>query len=293
MISHRNDQGATRPRFTVLGRRWLLLGATLAWMLIPLECAWGTIIIHPPEENLRANAPPLASGYVTQDIVIESDTAWFGAELIISLDQPDGIYQDLVGSSIGQSPSPDHFSSFPTLEFDTYMSTGVLGEGIGSMGGAPDLTGHPGTPGPSDINGDGRVGLDDLHVLILNYGLFVDPGTHGDITGNGRVDAGDFGALESAWGETGSFDASAINKTWFDSTGAPGIFAIARITLAESAGGTWDLLVLADPEGGSNRRRTGGPVVDGVMLIPEPTCLIAWAMFALILLMHRSRSAAA
>ena len=63
--------------------------------------------------------------YVTQDIVVTSETDWLSAQLILETDQDGDIYQDIYGSD--QSPNPLFFALFPALEFDTYVSNGTLG----------------------------------------------------------------------------------------------------------------------------------------------------------------------
>ena len=84
---------------------------------------------------------PELGGYVTHDLVIDTSTNWFGAQLIVTLTQPGKIYQNLSVSAGPNSPNPVFFPLGPSLEFDTYVSNGVLGEGFAIPGGAVDLTG--------------------------------------------------------------------------------------------------------------------------------------------------------
>ena len=78
------------------------------------------------------------TGYVTQDITVHTTTDWLSAQLRVTLDAPGGIYQDALGSGHPQSPDPAFFDAFPSLEFDTYVSNGVLGEPVTTLG-AVDL----------------------------------------------------------------------------------------------------------------------------------------------------------
>ncbi len=87
----------------------------------------------------NTSVPELA-GYVTQDIVITTDSDWLGAQMIVATDAPGMIYQDPLGGLT--SPSPAFFSIAPSLEFDTYVSNGVVGDLV-SVTGAVDLGGPP------------------------------------------------------------------------------------------------------------------------------------------------------
>jgi len=80
------------------------------------------------------------TGYVTQDIVVTTDTDWLDAALIVQPDENGLIYQDDLGNTNPQSPNAAFFDAFPSLEFDTYLSNGVLEEYV-SVAGAPLLTG--------------------------------------------------------------------------------------------------------------------------------------------------------
>jgi len=75
------------------------------------------------------------SGYVTQDLLISTDSDWTAAALVLEL--ADGtIYQDPAWSSPTE-PSPALFPFFPTLEFDTYVHS----HGGFAVGGAGDVGG--------------------------------------------------------------------------------------------------------------------------------------------------------
>ncbi len=51
----------------------------------------------------------------------------------------------------------------------------------------------------ADTNGDGRVDLSDLNVVLTFFGLAVDPGSPGDFDGNGIVDIADVNLLLTQW----------------------------------------------------------------------------------------------
>ena len=75
--------------------------------------------------------------------MIDTDSDWLSAQLIVTPDEPGRIYQDpLYPQPRPQSPNPAFFEAFPSLEFDTYVSNGVVGEPV-SITGAVDLGGPP------------------------------------------------------------------------------------------------------------------------------------------------------
>lgn len=54
---------------------------------------------------------------------------------------------------------------------------------------------------PGDVNGDNRVDLSDLSLLLSNYGLLSGATRgQGDLTGDGRVDLSDLSAVLSQYG---------------------------------------------------------------------------------------------
>ena len=148
------------------------------------------------------------TGYVTQDIVITTVSDWLSAQLVVMLDEPGGVYQDPLGSANPQSPNPAMFASSSSLEFDTYVSNGVLGESV-SVTGAVDLGG----PDNSIFDAD--------HISILWYTTNTD-------------DAGEL--------------------------------TLARLTLADTANGTWRLVATASPQGGPRVYVPGGIVTNGVLV---------------------------
>lgn len=79
------------------------------------------------------------TGYVTQDIVVTTDTDWLSAHLIVQPDASGSIYQYDYGDPWGYGPAFQIWPPpFPAAEFDTYVSSGVQGESV-SMTGAVDL----------------------------------------------------------------------------------------------------------------------------------------------------------
>lgn len=75
------------------------------------------------------------SGYVTQDLLISTDSDWTAAALVMELSNG-SIYQDPAWSSPTE-PSPSWFPFVPTLEFDTYVHS----HGGSAVGGAGDVGG--------------------------------------------------------------------------------------------------------------------------------------------------------
>jgi len=100
---------------------------------------------EPEPEDLPAWVEPVdnssaLTGYVTHDIVIDTETDWLSAQMVVDL-TAGTIYQDPFGTNI--SPNPLFFPTVPTLEFDTYVSNGTLGGSVSTTS-APDL--DPGAP---------------------------------------------------------------------------------------------------------------------------------------------------
>ena len=85
----------------------------------------------------------LLPGYITRDLVVTTDSEWFGAELLITLDTG-SFYQHPYGT-VGP-PEAGMISLFPELEFDTYLTGGTPDSDPGGLtcGGAVDLGGTPG-----------------------------------------------------------------------------------------------------------------------------------------------------
>ena len=169
------------------------------------------------------------TGYVTQDLVITTDSDWLGAQLVVQPDATGLIYQDDMGNTNPQSPNPAFFSAFPTLEFDTYVTDGNLGQSVSTTG-AVDLGG----PASAIFDGD---------------------------------------ELSIAW--------------YTDATDNIGTFVAARVTLADTAGGTWKFLATAFPAEGPRVELMDGTIVGGVM--PEPATMGILALGGLIALKRRRR----
>jgi hypothetical protein len=85
--------------------------------------------------------PP--AGFVTQDLVVDTDVDWLAANLIVAL-SAGSIYQDAIIAGIGP-PSSALVSVLPSTRWDTYvMGSGGLDAGApSSAGGAVDLGGNP------------------------------------------------------------------------------------------------------------------------------------------------------
>lgn len=53
---------------------------------------------------------------------------------------------------------------------------------------------------PADFNNDGLINLQDLNILLANFGQSVDPFTDGDVTGDGEVNLLDLNRLLAIFG---------------------------------------------------------------------------------------------
>ena len=92
----------------------------------------------------RVDNSAALSGFVTNDIQIDYDGQYLGAQMIIELTSG-SIYQDPEGNRT--PPDSALFGTFPSLEFDTFLALGSLTSdgpfGPPSVGGgAVDLGGH-------------------------------------------------------------------------------------------------------------------------------------------------------
>jgi hypothetical protein len=104
----------------------------------------------------------------------------------------------------------------------------------------------------------------------LEFDTYVSNGTLNDpvVTTTGAVDLG--GA------PTSTFNANVIDIGWFTTDDDEiGPLALARVTLKNTARGTWSLRFTARPAGGSKEQFTGAEIIDGRLVIPEPA---TWAL---------------
>ena len=74
------------------------------------------------------------AGYVYNDVVVTTDSDWMRAVLVVTPDDPSKVYQDVYGGVT--SPMPSLFTPFPALEYDTYVSNGVVGEAVSVLAAA-------------------------------------------------------------------------------------------------------------------------------------------------------------
>ena len=142
--------------------------------------------------------------YVTQDVFIETETDWLSAQMVVQLTSG-AIYQDPAGSDF--SPNPALFTSFPSLEFDSYVGNGILGVVVATLP-------------ASDLN----------------------PGA------------------------AKQFDTSGISIGWFTMGTEIGQLALARVTLSQSASGTWEFRATASPASTGPFGHVTGTIEDGVMI---------------------------
>ena len=96
-------------------------------------------------------------GYVsnTWDVNTLGD-AWLGAALLVNLTSG-SVYQDAAGSEA--PPNPTNFGTFPSLEYDSYMTGGTDSEAPSTTGPAPDVLG-----GAVDLGGAIPVTFDTTGV---------------------------------------------------------------------------------------------------------------------------------
>jgi len=147
----------------------------------------------------NSGAPELA-GYVTQDLVIHTTTDWLSAELIVTLDGSGGVYQHPAQSS-PQSPSPAAIQGSPALAFDTYVSNGVPGQMVVTMGvagpsGPPELIFDQDgiritwfTPSKDDV-GDlalARITLDSSASGTWSFSVTASPADGPKVSIDGKV----------------------------------------------------------------------------------------------------------
>ena len=164
------------------------------------------------------------AGYVTQDIVITTHSDWLTAALIVDVGDGD-IYLDEIGGM--QSPNPIFFQFFPSLEFDTYVSNGVLDKPV-STGSAAIIGGPP----------------------------------------------------------TQQFDEDHISIGWTtNNTDDVGTLALTRVTLRDTAAGTWSFYASAHPD----VVLLDSGIVQGGHLIPEPGSLCLLALGAALALWRTRR----
>lgn len=79
--------------------------------------------------------PIAADSYITNDVVVDAASDWLSAVLAIELTSGD-IYQHPAGGNT--SPNPILIPAYNALEYDTYVSNGVVGEAV-STAAAADL----------------------------------------------------------------------------------------------------------------------------------------------------------
>jgi hypothetical protein len=79
-----------------------------------------------------------------------------------------------------------------------YVQLGGIG---GSIVPFPAIT-FPGSPLAGDANGDGKVDINDLTIVLSNYGQTGSAWSQGDLNGDGKVDINDLTVVLSNYGQT-------------------------------------------------------------------------------------------
>ena len=110
------------------------------------------------------------AGYVTTDLVVNTETDLLTAELLVIL-ETGSFYQDAVGSN--GPPMAAFFAVFPKLEFDTYVHIGGALESV--AGCSPDLSALHGV----DCTGETGAIMDETQINITWFNTA--PGDIGDV----------------------------------------------------------------------------------------------------------------
>ena len=74
--------------------------------------------------------------------------------------------------------------------------------GYGTYNGTPSAFALLKNSGPGDANGDGRVDVNDLTIVLTNFGKTGTSWTQGEFTGDGTVDINDLTIVLSNFGKT-------------------------------------------------------------------------------------------
>lgn len=117
----------------------LLTGIAVIGLAAPVASATLVANFVPVTEEAGTSPP---AGFVTQDLIVETDTDWVAANVLITL-QAGSIYQDGFGDASGGPPNEAFFELVPTLRWDTYVKAWDAGVTPSSAGGAVDLGGTP------------------------------------------------------------------------------------------------------------------------------------------------------
>ena len=176
------------------------------------------------------------SNYVTNDIEFTTTSDWLSAQIVVIPDANEEIYQT------------------------------TLDDGFGGITHRP--TSYP-------AGAAGTVHEWDTHV---SDGLALGGSGAIDFTMEAAVDLGRpaaEGAIINGPGHMINSDIIALmwSKTTTDDIGAP--LHLARITIGDTAGGTWKLLIFCEEAGASTpaAEELSGTIVDGYM-VPEPATML-------------------
>jgi len=117
------------------------LGAVVVLVGLPSVAPAEVLLSFQP-----VSGPGLPVGYVSQDMLIQTDADWLGSQLLVELDQG-SVFQQPVAQGGGDfPPNPAFFTAYPALEFDTFLTGGQNDPAhppAGIAGGAVDLGGQP------------------------------------------------------------------------------------------------------------------------------------------------------
>ena len=119
-------------------RTWMTSFALGATLLASTSVSAAVTTIAPVDVDNTSGGVNL-DGFVTSDINIDFTGQWTGSQLIINLDSG-SFYRDAIGNADGSAPNPVLFSTFPSLEFDTYVIGNPGGGAIDLVGGVASAT---------------------------------------------------------------------------------------------------------------------------------------------------------
>ena len=161
------------------------------------QTSLGQFNAPPPEPPDPFNLTNPADGATGVDSTANINLIWSASSPGVTYDVVLSENLDL-SSPIINVPAPGGFYLIPggTLDGDTTYYWGVTATQLGL---STDSTPYPGsfTTAPTvtdcdgDADGDNTVTLNDLNIVLFNFGSTVTPGTNGDVDGDGNVTLND------------------------------------------------------------------------------------------------------
>jgi len=151
-----------------LRRHWARIIAVMVLLVGSTNVASAEVLLS----FQPVSGPGLPAGYVSQDMVVQTDTDWLGSQLLIELEQGSVFQQPVSQGGSDFPPNPAFFAVFPALEFDTFLTGGQndpTSTPAGIAGGAVDLGGQAAARFGEDTTGIDvawfTTTLDDIGLL--------------------------------------------------------------------------------------------------------------------------------